>query len=50
MKRIAAALLILVLLLAACENDCNCRRGSMHYGTRINSGTGEFEYCSCESK
>jgi len=50
MKRIAAVVLIVLALLVACEDGCNCRRGSMHYGTRINSGTGAFEYCACPSK
>ena len=47
MKRIICAL-ILILTLASCGDDCNCRKGSVHYETRINSASGEFEYCRCE--
>jgi len=48
MRRLAAVLLILSVLLASCGDACDCRRGSMTYGTRLNTWTGEWEYCSCE--
>jgi len=44
MKRLLA--LALLLLLVGCS-DCNCRRGSMQYGTRLNDWSGQWEYCEC---